>query len=132
MIGHEKKPTRTKRYLTLLRASRKRGRPEGVSDWPEGNGWVSLPEVQREAGAQHGARKQELEALGHVIENTMLRRPDGEILSWYRLVHDAADGHGHERVEQKLAVVKVVRPESLAVATGDRLFADDQRHLDLG
>jgi hypothetical protein len=52
---------------------------------------VSLPEVQREAGAQHGARKQELEALGHDIENRMRRQPDGEQWSWYRLTRDASE-----------------------------------------
>jgi hypothetical protein len=45
--------------------------------------------VQRETGAQHGARKQELEALGHHIENRMRRQLNGEMWSWYRLVRDA-------------------------------------------
>jgi hypothetical protein len=85
--------------------------------WPEGLGWVPLPEVQVEAGAQHGARKKDLRRRGHVIENKMLRLPNGERWSWYRLAFDA------ERDK-----VDVETP-----AAG-RLFADDAplRHLDLG
>ena len=86
-----KRPTRAQRYLALLRVNRKRARPADARDWPEGLGWISLPEVQREAGAQHGARKQELEALGHDIENRMRRQPDGEQWSWYRLTRDASE-----------------------------------------
>jgi hypothetical protein len=91
-VGLRKTPTRSDRYLALLRNKRQRGRPPGKTgktDWPDGLGWVSLPEIQPEAGAQHGARKQELEQRGHKIENVMLRQPNGECWSWYRLVYDA-------------------------------------------
>ena len=87
----ENRPTRSERYLALLRGHRWRSRPDGAQDWPEGSGWVPLWDVQREAGAQHGARKQELEHRGHRIENVMRRQSDGEIWSWYRLVHDAEE-----------------------------------------
>lgn len=97
----ESRPTRSERYLSLLRAYRKRPRPEGVQDWPEGLGWVPLPDVQREAGAQHGARKQELEQRGHVIENFMRRQPNGEVCSWYRLVHDAEEQKAQSSRMQK-------------------------------
>jgi hypothetical protein len=46
---------------------------------------VSLPEIQRAAGAQHGARIQEARVLGYVIDNEMERAPDGQTRSWYIL-----------------------------------------------
>lgn len=104
----ESRPTRSERYLSLLRANRKRPRPDGFRDWPEGPGWVPLPDVQREAGAQHGARKQELEQRGHLIENRMRRQPNGEVWSWYRLVHDAEEIQTADR-----AVTPLQRPTSL-------------------
>ncbi len=62
--------TRTDRLLALLLA--RKGRR------------VSLPEVQRAAGAQHGARIGELREHGYVIDNVM-ERMEGEIYSWYVL-----------------------------------------------
>ena len=64
------RPTRAERLLSLL-ISRKGRR-------------VSLPEVQRGAGAQHGARLTELRSLGYVIDNVM-EHIDGEVHSWYVL-----------------------------------------------
>ncbi len=64
------KPTRAERLLVLL-LSRKGKR-------------VSLPEVQRVAGAQHGARLTEIRAWGYVVENVM-EHVNGETHSWYVL-----------------------------------------------
>jgi hypothetical protein len=78
--------TRADRGLTLLQKRRDCGKPVTESLWPVGLGWVPLPELQRELGAQHGARLKELRNEGHSIENVMLVRPsDGTRLSWYRL-----------------------------------------------
>jgi hypothetical protein len=80
------KQTRADRGLELLQRNRDRGKPLTESLWPGGFGWVPLPELQRELGAQHGARLRELRDRGHSIENVMLVRPaDGVRLSWYRL-----------------------------------------------
>jgi hypothetical protein len=46
---------------------------------------VSLPEVQRVAGAQHGPRLKEIRARGYIIDNVMDRTADGEVHSWYIL-----------------------------------------------
>ena len=60
-----------------------------MSDWPEGFGFVSLPEVLREAGARYGARTMELRKRGHKIEIVVRVQPSGEQWPFYRLVHDA-------------------------------------------
>jgi hypothetical protein len=115
--------TRADRFLSLLRKNRKRQRPTAAEVWPDGLGWVPLPEVQVEAGAQHGARKKDLKRRGHIIENKMLRQPNGERWSWYRLVFDA---------EFDTTTVKASSQPSSEKS--DRLFPDDAplRHLDLG
>ncbi len=45
---------------------------------------LSLLDVQRVAGAQHGARIKEARALGYQIDN-ITERVDGEVHSWYIL-----------------------------------------------
>jgi hypothetical protein len=77
--------SRADRGLALLERSRAHQKPPEAKVWPEGLGWVPLPELQRELGAQHGARLKELRDRGHDIENSMMTRDDGTRLSWYRL-----------------------------------------------
>lgn len=80
------KQTRADRGLTWLERCRDRVKPAEERFWPDGSGWVPLPELQREMGAQHGARLLELRQRGYSIENCMLvRSSDGMRLSWYRL-----------------------------------------------
>jgi hypothetical protein len=45
---------------------------------------VSLPEIQRAAGAQHGARLREIRDMGFVVDNE-IEHVDGEVHSWYVL-----------------------------------------------
>ena len=45
---------------------------------------VPLPEIQRAAGAQHGARLREARNRGYVIDN-VTEHVDGDVHSWYIL-----------------------------------------------
>ena len=63
--------TRVERTIALLR------RDKGKR--------VPLPEIQREAGAQHCVRIREARALGYVIDNVMERTANGETHSFYIL-----------------------------------------------
>jgi hypothetical protein len=45
---------------------------------------VSLPEIQKVAGAQHGAPLKEARDLGYIIDNET-KYIDGEVHSWYIL-----------------------------------------------
>ncbi len=49
---------------------------------------VPLPDVQRAAGAQHGARHKELRAMGFQIDNFMKRGADGQTHSFYVMRFD--------------------------------------------
>ncbi len=71
-MSASKKQTRLQRLIKLYE-----GRGIGVR--------VALWEVQREAGAQHGARHKEARSLGYVITNELERTADGELHSWYTL-----------------------------------------------
>jgi hypothetical protein len=46
---------------------------------------IPLPEIQRVAGAQHGARLREIRGIGYIVDNETERTADGEIHSWYIL-----------------------------------------------
>ena len=78
------KISRADRGLALLERYRDRAKPPEEKFWPNGLGWTPLPELQRELGAQHGARIKELRDRGIAIENAMLVRP--------------VDGSSHELV----------------------------------
>jgi hypothetical protein len=88
-IRLEKQITRADRFLALLRSKRGRGKPPGVSDWPEGFGWVSLPEVLSEDRSRHGDRVLELKNSGQKIENATRSQTNGEMWSCHRLTYDA-------------------------------------------
>jgi len=46
---------------------------------------VPLPQIQKAAGAQHGARLKEARDLGYLIDNELERTSSGDIHSWYIL-----------------------------------------------
>jgi 2-polyprenyl-6-methoxyphenol hydroxylase-like FAD-dependent oxidoreductase len=70
------KVTRTTRLLALLLAHKGER--------------VALYDVQREAGAQHGARIKELRGRGYAIENET-ERVDGVTRSWYVLMAEPGE-----------------------------------------
>ena len=89
---HHRKPSREDSALALLRDNLHRARPSYAALWPDGEGWVPLPELQAAAGAQHGARLKALRGRGHTIANVMLWNDvAGEQWSWYRLEYDVGD-----------------------------------------
>jgi hypothetical protein len=62
--------TRVQATIALLKANKHRR--------------VSLPDVQRAAGAQHGARLKDIRERGYVVEN-ITEHVNGEVHSWYVL-----------------------------------------------
>lgn len=71
-----RRPTQADVLITMLRESRADGKP------------LELPAIMRVGIAQHGARFNEIRARGFVIENELLRSPDGALRSRYRLTFD--------------------------------------------